>query len=246
MNKLLLILPILISCISFATQSWALPNCSSSQPFDNCYGSHTFATGNTYVGEWQNNKYNGQGTFYWSSGDIYVGEFKNGKRDGQGIYTFVSGDKYVGEFKDDKKNGHGTYYYLADNSHNGDIYDGQFKDDFFHGKGTYRWISGAKYIGEYKYNKRNGQGTYIFPNRVKDVGEFQNGKLNGFATRYDKNGNILKVGIWKDDKFLYTQKKPIPNSNSKLDKYKSFCEEIGFVQGTEFFADCVLEAMKKG
>ena len=35
--------------------------------------SHTFATGNTYVGEWQNNKYNGQGTFIFKSRDKYEG-----------------------------------------------------------------------------------------------------------------------------------------------------------------------------
>ena len=69
--------------------------------------------------------------------------------------------------------------------------------------------------------------------------------LNGHAIRYDKNGTILKEGIWKDDKFQYTQKRPILNSNSKLDKYKRFCESIGFVPGTEKFAECVVEAMKK-
>lgn len=35
-------------------------------------------------------------------------------------------------------------------------------------------------------------------------------------------------------------------TNPELQKYKSFCQEIGFVQGTEKFRDCVLEAMKKG
>ena len=196
MNKLSMIFSFLILLISYASHSWALPNCSSSPPFDNCYGSYTFASGNTYVGEWQNNKYDGQGTFIFKSGDKYIGEFKNGK---------------------------------------------------YHGQGTYTYKSGAKYVGEYIDNKKNGQGTYTFSDGIKDVGEFQNGKLNGFAIRYDKYGTILKQGIWKDDKFLYSQKKSTSsNTNSKLDKYKSFCEEIGFVQGTEKFGDCVLEAMKKG
>ena len=196
MNKLLLTLSILISLICFSSQSWALPNCSSSPPFDNCYGSHTFPNGNTYVGEWQNNKYNGQGTFIFKSGEKYEGEFKNDKRHGQGTNTYKSGQKYV---------------------------------------------------GEYKNGKSHGQGTYNYADGTKDVGEFQNGKLNGFAIRYDKYGTILKQGIWKDDKFLYSQNKSTSsNSNSKLDKYKSFCEEIGFVKGTEKFGNCVLEAMKKG
>ena len=124
---------------------------------------------------------------------------------------------------------------------------GEHKNGKRNGQGTNTYKSGAKFVGEYKDDKKNGQGTYTFLNGEKDVGEFQNGKLNGFAIRYDKYGTILKQGIWKDDKFLYSQNKSTSsNSNSKLDKYKSFCEEIGFVKGTEKFGNCVLEAMKKG
>ena len=32
---------------------------------------------------------------------------------------------------------------------------------------------------------------------------------------------------------------------SKLDKYKSTCEEIGFTPGTEKFGDCVMKLMDK-
>ena len=74
-------------------------------------------------------------------------------------------------------------------------------------------------------DKRHGQGTFTFADGAKDVGEFRNGKLNGFAIRYDKNGNIIKEGIWKDDEFQYAQKQSSSSSNtsSKLDKYKEFC-----------------------
>ena len=119
------------------------------------------------------------------------------------------------------------------------------------GFGTYtyghntKW-AGYKYEGEFKDNKRHGQGTFIFANGIKQVGKFENDFLNGFGISYDKNGTILKEGIWKDGKFLHAQKKSIPNSNSKLDKYKRFCETIGFSLGTTKFAECVLEAMKKG
>ena len=92
----------------------------------------------------------------------------------------------------------------------------------------------------------HGQGTYNFASGAKDVGEFRNDKLNGFAIRYDKNGNILKEGIWKDDEFQYAQKQSSgsSNSSSKLNKYKEFCEEIGFTPGTEKFGECVLKAME--
>ena len=32
---------------------------------------------------------------------------------------------------------------------------------------------------------------------------------------------------------------------SKLDKYKSNCEELGFLPGTEKFGDCVMKLMDK-
>jgi hypothetical protein len=39
-----------------------------------------------------------------------VGEFKDDKFNGQGTYTFANGNKYVGEFKDNKFNGQGTLF----------------------------------------------------------------------------------------------------------------------------------------
>ena len=105
--------------------------------------------------------------------------------------------------------------------------------------GTYTYANGNKYEGDYKDNKMHGQGTFTFANGSKDVGTFENDKLNGYAITYYANGNINQEGIFKDDKFLYTQKK------SKIDKHKDFCEEIGFTPKTADFGNCVLELMKK-
>ena len=38
-------------------------------------------------------------------------------------------------------------------------------------------------------------------------GEWENNKLNGYALQYNKDGSIYQEGIFKNDKFLYTQKK---------------------------------------
>jgi hypothetical protein len=66
-----------------------LPACQGSDAsrWGNCVGSNTF-----------------------TNGDKYVGEYKDDKIDGQGTYTFANGNKYVGEFKDGKYNGKGTLY----------------------------------------------------------------------------------------------------------------------------------------
>ncbi len=242
MNKLLPIVSFLFLLIYTTFQSWALPSCAPFPPYDNCYGSHTFKSGNIYEGEWKDNKRNGQGIATFTNGDKYVGEWKDNKRNGQGIATFANGNIYEGEFKNGEYHGQGIIIFKSGNK-----YAGEFKNSKRHGKGTFTFANGDQYIGEFKNGKFNGQGTFSFINGVKDVGKFKNGKLNGFAIRYDKKGNILKKGIWRDDKFLYSEKGlTSPSSNSKLNKYKHFCESIGFTLGTEKFAECVVEAMKKG
>ena len=150
------------------------------------------------------------------------------------MQSFANGDKYVGEFKDDKRTGQGTYTWA-----DGDKYVGEYKDDKRTGQGTYTYASGDKYVGEYKDDKNHGQGTYTFADGSKWIGAWENDNLNGYAITYYANGSINQEGIFKDDKFLYAQKK------SKIDKHKDFCEEIGFTPKTADFGNCVLEMVKK-
>ena len=186
------------------------------------------------------------GTYDWTSGDNkgdkYIGEWKKDKMHGQGMYIFANGDRYQGAWKDGKKHGPGIYLYLADNEFKGDTYVGEYMDDIKNGQGTYIWKDGSKYTGNWLDNNQDGQGIYIYPDGSKEVGEFKNGLLNGFAIRYNADGSITQEGIFKDDEFLHakTSEKKEP---SKLDKYKSTCEELGFTPGTEKFGDCVIKLM---
>jgi len=154
MNRLLIILSFLISFIFLASYSWALPPCPSSGYFHNCYGSNTFSSGSVYVGEYQNNKRNGQGTFIFGPNSEWAG------------------DKYIGEYKDNKKHGLGKYFYLE-----GDKYEGEFKEGYYHGQGIYTYPDGEKYEGEYKNNKRNGQGKYTYANGKVEEGIWKNDKF---------------------------------------------------------------------
>ncbi|MGE5458906.1 MAG: stalk domain-containing protein [Methanobacterium sp.] len=154
-----------------------------------------FLDGSKYIGQVENGKMNGQGTYYFNNGEKYIGQFKNDFFEGQGTYTWPNGDKYVGEYKNDLRNGKGTYYYA-----NGEIYEGQFKDNLFEGKGTFTWPDGEKYIGEYKNDQRNGQGTYYYVNGDKYIGEYKNDKMDGQGIYYYKNGDIYE-GQLKNDLF---------------------------------------------
>ncbi|MEJ6792912.1 MAG: hypothetical protein QNK89_09355 [Lacinutrix sp.] len=66
------------------------------------------ALNNKYVGESEDGKQHGQGTYAWVSGNKYVGEWKDGKQHGQGTYTWTDGSKYVGEWNDGKQHNQGT------------------------------------------------------------------------------------------------------------------------------------------
>ena len=90
--------------------------------------------------------------------------------------------------------------------------------------GTYTFESGNKYVGEWKDGKQDGQGTYTYTD------------------------GTVEEGIWKDGEFQYAQKLNANSSSSgdsKLDKHKEFCEEIGFNPGTEKFGDCVMKMMDR-
>ena len=104
MKKLLLIALILYA--GNATAS-SLPDCPSDQSerYHNCFGTHTYASGSKYVGEFKDNKINGQGSLTYVNGGKYVGEWRDSKRNGQGTYTYANGDTHTGEWKDGKRQG---------------------------------------------------------------------------------------------------------------------------------------------
>lgn len=68
-------------------------------------GTRTDYTGDTYTGQFANNKFNGKGKYKYGTG-TYEGDFVDGKREGQGTDTKAS-NIYTGQFKNDKRNGHG-------------------------------------------------------------------------------------------------------------------------------------------
>ena len=190
MKQISIFFSALIIFVLGISNAWALPNCSSTGNFLNCFGTYTWDDGAKYVGEWQNNKSHGQGTQIWANGDKYVGEWQNDKRTGQGTHTWANGDKYIGEWQNDNRTGQGTYTW-----------------------GDGEW-AGDKYVGEFKNGSRHGRGTYTYADGRKEVGTFKNNSLNGYAIKYFANGSIDQEGIFKDDEFLYAQETS-PNIISK-------------------------------
>ena len=203
MKKLFVILSFLISLMCVSSQSWGLPECPSSPPFHNCYGSFTWEDKGKYLGEWKDNKKHGQGTHTWANGGKYLGEWKYNKQHGQGSETWANGTRYVGEYKDNKK----------------------------HGQGTVTWADGGKYIGEHKNGLLNGQGTETWGPKsklagYKYIGEYKDGKRTGEGILSFANGEIQE-GIFKDNKFMYAQKiKKIEKKYAEVSKPNTSSKEL--------------------
>ena len=101
---------------------------------------------NGYVGEFKDDKFNGQGTFTGADGFKYVGEWENDKFHGQGTLTWADGNKYVGEFKS------------------------WSMDSYPHGQGTFTYADGGKYVGELRRGEFHGLGKYKCSSSNRDLG----------------------------------------------------------------------------
>ena len=86
--------------LASATAIFALPNCPSDQTkrYHNCFGTYTYADGSKYVGEWKDDKRNGQATYTYADGSKYVGEYKDNKWNGLGFFILKSGDAEKASF----------------------------------------------------------------------------------------------------------------------------------------------------
>ena len=189
----------------FSISLSGLPSCPSDQSefYHNCFGTFSTPDGAKYVGEFANNKTNGQGTTTFRSGEQHVGSYKDDKRYGQGSYRFSNGEFYTGEYKDGKPNGQGSYIF-----ENGERYIGEYRNGKPNGVGSTVFASGAKYVGGYVDGKRNGFGTYIFPDGKKYIGEFKNDDSHGLGTLYTADGVVQQSGLWENDKFV--RDAPVP------------------------------------
>jgi hypothetical protein len=64
-----------------------------------------------YFGEWKNDVFEGEGSYFYHSGDVYKGELHNGFKHGKGIYYYSNGNIYDGEWEEDFKHGYGKKNY---------------------------------------------------------------------------------------------------------------------------------------
>ncbi len=190
-------------------------------------GYETMPNGNTYKGQYLNNKKHGFGRFEWSSGRFYEGEFSDDVRSGFGQYFYMNGNVYSGNFLNDKRNGHGKCSYLVDCC----IYEGNWVNSKRDGQGTIVYSNESplnrdvinqtsKYVGNFNKDLMDGPGEYtIYSSESRVDGSIvavfkgifhQN--IHGKCTFFDPNtektctGSLdICVSKWIEDTEIHTE-----------------------------------------
>jgi hypothetical protein len=118
--------------------------------FTKCVYKKLYSNGDSYEGDWINNKRNGQGTYTWKDGDIYEGEWVDNKRIGKGKMLYINGDSFEGEWIDTDKNR--------------EWFGNSFLEEKINGNGKYVWANGNYYEGNLKNSQRHGKGKMVYAN----------------------------------------------------------------------------------
>ncbi|KAL3681490.1 hypothetical protein R1sor_024446 [Riccia sorocarpa] len=127
-------------------------------------GLATYPNGDTYQGNYENGKKNGQGKYTFARGAWF-----RGKKHGQGVYTYSNGDRYQGEWVDDLRHGQGTYYFNESMS----SYIGTWEAGHFI-MGQWVWRDGNTYEGTFYKEQPIGRGRYKFRSTNNEyIGNFE-------------------------------------------------------------------------
>lgn len=204
-----------------------LPLCQGEEisRWSNCLGEVSFKDGESYVGEFKNGKFHGQGIALFKNNAGYDGQWKDGMFDGFGTYKYENGGKYVGEWKRDFRNGKG---YLEQK--NGSKFEGQWKNDVLIGVITATYADGSVFVGTFKDGVPDGQGVKTLKSGVSYSGQWKSGDMDGRGTLTDENGQKL-TGVWKKNELIKDESpKPPPPKVITL----SCIPENGKLGGLEF------------
>lgn len=157
-----------------------------------------FSGGDTYCGEWKDNKKFGLGHYVSQLGKIYDGQFAD-HANGLGVLALKQPNKvyeqsYRGEWKDGHPDGWGDRIYK-----NGSFYRGNMKRGKKHGYGSMWYATGAFYDGDWKLDKRDGIGLHVRPDGDRYEGSWANNMKEGKGRYFYLVKGQMKDGWWHEN-----------------------------------------------
>jgi hypothetical protein len=161
-------------------------------------GATTDFAGDTYIGGFNEDCYDGYGTYYGKRlGFIHKGYYKNGKPNGYGEGIFGShstnpGWGYKGDYKDGIKSGYGELYTGTVGSSAGIRYVGYWLNDKMEGTGTYSWSDGSKYEGHFANDYFDGKAVFTFKDGLCFQGVWHEGYNPDFLKLLEKDSKLSK------------------------------------------------------
>lgn len=151
-----------------------------------------------YIGTVVSGMRSGRGEYVYPNGDLYLGMWNNDKFNGVGSYNFTkAGQTYYGDFNNHLMHGKGT---LVRNQSDGEIiYDGSWENGLKQGFGTqfYSREPLEYYEGSWFGGNKHGQGLH-FRDGNTYRGEWLNGKKHGKG-EYQTRDGIVYQGLWNHD-----------------------------------------------
>ena len=129
-------------------------------------GTHEMANGNRYIGAWAEGKRHGMGTLWVKrEGQLrkqYAGQWQNDLQHGRGVFQYKNGDNYNGEWKGGVRHGVGIMTYVT-----GDMYEGEWFNDQRHGFGVLDYVKGDHFEGMWVEDKKEGEGVHFYFHKEK-------------------------------------------------------------------------------
>lgn len=127
--------------------------------------------GTLWTCEWEKHECSRFGVRRELSGETYTGEFKNDKSEGYGFTQYAATSQaicYFGEYSGDLPQGRGAFLYK-----NGYMHLGSFKRGKTHGKGLCRGTDNSLYYGDFAEGDMSGVGVWLLPDGRVYRGEIQ-------------------------------------------------------------------------
>lgn len=161
-------------------------------------GKMTYSNGDSYCGQWEDDKRHGRGKMVAHDGIV---------KDGLWFHDYFSPivvfdvkfkhGLYTGGWKGNAPNGGGICRWFENF-----VYKGGWSDGKMTGNGVFTWSTGSTYSGTFVANKRSGRGVLNYSDGHKYDGDWKDNNKHGHGELTLPNG-VVCTGTWVDDSCVH-------------------------------------------